>query len=142
VPFPVDPLAPRALDSLLRAQSSLRRALTAGLEREGLSGPGFEVLVILATAGGELELRVLRRRLGTSKANLTEVVSTLAARELVRRRRLAHDRRAASVLLTTAGAAMVQRLFPEHTQRVSVAFATLNEAEKRSLARICRKLAA
>jgi MarR family 2-MHQ and catechol resistance regulon transcriptional repressor len=143
MPLPVgDPLAHRALDSLLRAQSNLRRALTAGLEREGLSGPGFEVLVILATAGGELELRVLRRRLGTSKANLTEIVSTLCARGLVHRRRLAHDRRAAAVVLTAAGAAMVQRLFPEHTRRVGLAFAALDETEKRSLARICRKLAA
>jgi len=143
VSLPVgDHLAHRALESLLRAQSSLRRALTAGLEREGLSGPGFEVLVILATAGGELELRTLRRRLGTSKANLTEIVSTLAARGLVERRRLVRDRRAAAVLLTAAGAATVQRVFPEHTQRVASAFAALDESEKLSLARICRKLAA
>jgi hypothetical protein len=33
-------------------------------------------------------------------------------------------------------------LFPEHTERVASAFAVLDEAEKRSLAEICRKLAA
>jgi MarR family 2-MHQ and catechol resistance regulon transcriptional repressor len=137
-----DPLAHRALDSLIRAEASVRRRLSADLEREGLSGSGFSVLVVLSTAGGELELRTLRTRLRTSKANATEVVTTLESRGLVQRFRLAHDRRAALVQLSTAGRELVDRLFPEHTQRVQAAFAVLDEGEKRTLAEICRKLEA
>jgi MarR family transcriptional regulator, 2-MHQ and catechol-resistance regulon repressor len=139
---PGDPLAHRALDSLLRAEASVRRRLSADIGREGLSASGFSVLAVLTTAGGELELRVLRRRLRTSKANATEVVTTLEARGLVSRTRLAHDKRAAAVTLTALGQELVDRLFPEHTERVSTAFAVLDEAEKRQLADICRKLAA
>jgi MarR family 2-MHQ and catechol resistance regulon transcriptional repressor len=139
---PGDPLAHRALESLLRAEAHVRRRLSADLEREGLSATGFSVLVVLTTAGGELELRALRTRLRTSKANATEVVTTLEARQLVTRRRLPHDRRAASVLLTPRGQEIVDRLFPEHTERVAAAFSVLDEHEKRSLAEICRKLAA
>jgi MarR family transcriptional regulator, 2-MHQ and catechol-resistance regulon repressor len=139
---PGDPLAHRALDSLLRAEASVRRRLTADLEREGLSASGFSVLVVLATAGGELELRALRHRLRTSKANATEVVGTLVNRGYVERTRLAHDRRAASVTLTASGQELVDRLFPEHTQRVAAAFSALDESEKRSFAELCRKLAA
>ena len=139
---PGDPLAHRALENLLRAEAHVRRRLSADLEREGLSASGFSVLVILTTAGGELELRVLRRRLQTSKANATEVVTTLEHRGLVIRRRLLHARRAASVTLTSRGRELVDRLFPEHTERVATAFAVLDENEKRSLAEICRKLAA
>ena len=139
---PGDPLAHRALESLLVAESSVRRRLSLDLEREGLSSTGFFVLVVLATAGGELELRTLRRRLQTSKANATEVVDTLVARELVTRHRLASDRRAVGVTLMDRGREVVDRLFPEHTERVERAFAVLDEAEKRSLAQICRKLAA
>lgn len=137
-----DPLAHRALESLLRAEASVRRRLAADLEREGVSQSGFSVLVVLATAGGELELRDVRERLRTSKANATEVVSTLESRGLVQRFRLAHDRRAASVRLTTAGREAVDRLFPEHTERVRDAFAVLDETEKQQLAALCRKLAA
>ena len=54
---PGDLLAHRALESLIRAESSVRRRLSADLEREGLSATGFSVLVVLTTAGGELELR-------------------------------------------------------------------------------------
>lgn len=139
---PGDPLAHRALDSLLRAEASVRRNLSADLEREGLSASGFSVLVVLTTAGGQLELRTLRRRLQTSKANATEVVTTLEHRGMVVRSRLAHDRRAAAVAMTPLGQELVDRLFPEHTERVQQAFAVLDEAEKRSLAEICRKLAA
>jgi MarR family 2-MHQ and catechol resistance regulon transcriptional repressor len=139
---PGDPLAHRALDSLLRAEASVRRRLSTDLEREGLSASGFSVLVVLTTAGGQLELRTLRRRLQTSKANATEVVTTLEHRGMVVRSRLAHDRRAAAVAMTPLGQELVDRLFPEHTARVQRAFAVLDEAEKRSLAEICRKLAA
>jgi MarR family transcriptional regulator, 2-MHQ and catechol-resistance regulon repressor len=140
--LPGDPLAHRALDSLMRAEASVRRRLTADLEREGLSGSGFSVLVVLATAGGELELRAIRRRLRTSKANATEIVTTLAVRGLVVRARVPHDRRAVSIALTPRGRELVDRLFPEHTERVAEAFAVLDEEEKRSLASLCRKLAA
>jgi MarR family 2-MHQ and catechol resistance regulon transcriptional repressor len=139
---PGDLLAHRALDSLLQAESSVRRRLSADLEREGLSATGFSVLVVLSIAGGELELRALRLRLRTSKANATEVVNTLESRAYVRRRRLPTDRRAVSVLLTDRGRELVDRIFPEHTERVATAFAVLDEDEKRSLAEICRKLAA
>lgn len=137
-----DPLAHRALAALLRAETSVRRALAADLEREGVSPAGFYALVVLTTAGGSAELRAMRRRLGWSKANATEVTVTLESRGLVRRRRLAHDRRAGAVDLTEAGRDLVQRLFPGHSDRVCTAFSALDEGEKRSLAQICRKLAA
>jgi len=137
-----DPLAHRALQALLRAESSVRRALAVELEREGVSAAGFSALVVLTTAGGTIELRALRRRLGWSKANATEVTLTLQSRGLVRRRRLASDRRAAALDLTTAGRELVDRLFPEHSDRVTTAFSALDEDEKRSFADLCRKLAA
>jgi MarR family transcriptional regulator, 2-MHQ and catechol-resistance regulon repressor len=137
-----DPLAHRALQALLRAEASVRRTLTSELERAGVSAAGFSALVVLTTAGGSLELRTLRRRLGWSKANATEVVDTLEMRGLVARRRLDHDRRAAAVDLRQAGRELVERLFPGHADRVSRAFDALDDGEKRSLAEICRKLAA
>jgi len=120
----------------------LRRALFAGLQQEGLSASGFSVLVVLVTAGGELELRAIRQRLRTSKANVAEVISTLQARGLVSRRRLSSDRRATSIVLSDAGREAVERLFPEHSGRVREVFSVLDEEEKRSLMNICRKLAA
>jgi MarR family transcriptional regulator, 2-MHQ and catechol-resistance regulon repressor len=137
-----DPLAHRALQALLRAEAAVRRRLASDLEREGVSAAGFSALVVLTTAGDTLELKTLRRRLGWSKANATEVTATLEARGLVRRRRDPADRRSVLVDLTFAGRDLVAGLFPGHADRVSRAFGALDEVEKRSLAEICRKLAA
>jgi MarR family 2-MHQ and catechol resistance regulon transcriptional repressor len=137
-----DPLAHRALQALLRAEATVRRRLAAELEREGVTAAGFSALVVLTTAGGSLELKTLRRRLDWSKANATEVTVTLETRGLVARRRLPEDRRAVIVELTPRGRDIVERLFPAHRDRVERTFGALDEGEKRSLAEICRKLAA
>jgi MarR family 2-MHQ and catechol resistance regulon transcriptional repressor len=137
-----DPLAHRALQALLRAEAAVRRRVAAELNREGVTPAGFSVLVVLTTAGGTLELRTLRRRLGWSKANATEVTATLEARQLVRRRRDPADRRIVVIDLAPAGGDLVERVFPEHSDRVTRAFGALDEGEKRSLAELCRKLAA
>jgi MarR family transcriptional regulator, 2-MHQ and catechol-resistance regulon repressor len=137
-----DALAHRALQALTRAETAVRRSVAAELERAGVSAAGFAALVVLTVAGGELELRTVRRRLGWSKANASEVTRTLEQHGLVTRRRAPADRRAWLIELTPAGGELVERLFPEHTHRVSVAFAALDDEEKRSLAQLCRKLAA
>jgi MarR family 2-MHQ and catechol resistance regulon transcriptional repressor len=137
---PIDPLAHRALEALVRAQANLTRRLAADLERIGVSATGFTMLVLLTSAGGRLELRTMRRRLGASKATATEVLDTLENRGFVTRSRLESDRRAVAVALTQPGHNLVTHAFPSHAERVREAFGVLDEAEKRQLADLCRKL--
>lgn len=136
----IDPLAHRALEALVRAESSLTRRLAADLERIGVSATGFAMLVMLVSGGGDLELRAIRRRLNASKATATEVLDTLESRGFVTRSRLESDRRAVSVGLTEAGHNLVTHAFPAHAKRVHEAFDALDDGEKRQLADLCRKL--
>jgi MarR family 2-MHQ and catechol resistance regulon transcriptional repressor len=135
-----DPLAHRALDALVRAETSVTRSLGHELERRGLSPTAFSMLVVLESAGGSIELRTLRHRLSLSKANASEVTSVLEARGLVTRERNPRDRRALTLTITGAGRGIVEELFPGHARRVRDAFTPLDEQEKRELARLCRKL--
>ena len=135
-----DPLAHRALDALMRAETRLTRRLGSELERRGLSATGFAMLVVLQSAGGCLELRTLRHRLNVSKANASEVTGTLESRGYIRRDRSLRDRRAVMIWITPSGEALLEELFPEHARRVRDAFTPLDDTEKRELARICRKL--
>jgi DNA-binding MarR family transcriptional regulator len=137
---PIDPLAHRALEALVRAQANLTRRLAADLERIGVSATGFTMLVLLTSAGGRLELRTMRRRLGASKATATEVLDTLENRGFVHRSRLESDRRAVAVSLSEAGYNLVTHAFPARAERVREAFGVLDESEKRQLADLCRKL--
>jgi MarR family transcriptional regulator, 2-MHQ and catechol-resistance regulon repressor len=135
-----DPLAHRALDALVRAETRVTRKLGHELERRGLSPTAFAMLVVVESAGGELGLRALRQRLGLSKANASEVTSALEQRALIRRTTDLRDRRALTIGLTTSGRALVDELFPGHAHRVRDAFTVLDDEEKRELARLCRKL--
>jgi len=137
---PIDPLAHRALEALVRAEATLTRRLAADLDRVGVSATGFAMLVLLTSAGGELELRAIRRRLGATKATATEVLDTLEKRGFVLRSRLESDRRAVAVNLTDAGGNLVNHAFPGHAERVRESFGVLDEDEKRQLADLCRKL--
>ena len=101
---------------------------------------GFTMLVLLTSAGGELELRTIRRRIGASKATATEVLDTLEARGFCTRARLESDRRAVGVTITPAGRNIVTHAFPAHAERVREAFGVLDEDEKRQLAALCHKL--
>ena len=135
-----DPLAHRALEALVRAETRVTRRLAHELERLGVSATGFSMLVVMHSAGGAIELRLLRQRLGLSKANATEVVRTLDTRGLVGRIQSIRDRRAVVVNITPAGEALLADAFPGHARRVRDAFTQLDETEKRELTRLCRKL--
>lgn len=135
-----DPLAHRALDALVRAETRVTRHLGHELERRGLSPTAFGMLVVVESAGGELGLRALRQRLGLSKANASEVTSALEQRGLIRRETDVRDRRALNIGVTSSGRALVEELFPGHARRVRDTFTVLDDGEKRELARLCRKL--
>ena len=59
---------------------------------------------------------------------------------MIRRERSARDRRAVTLLLTPDGERVVQELFPGHARRVRDTFTSLDDGEKRELAKLCRKL--
>jgi MarR family 2-MHQ and catechol resistance regulon transcriptional repressor len=135
-----DPLAHRALEALVRAETRVTRRLAHQLERRGVSATGFSMLVVLYSAGGAIELRLLRQRLGLSKANATEVLGTLESRGLVSRIPSLRDGRALVIHITPGGSELLADVFPAHARRVRDAFMSLDEHEKRELTRICRKL--
>ena len=124
----------------MRAGTRVTRRLATELERRGLSPTGFSMLVVLVSAGAALELRTLRLRLGVSKANASEVATTLVEHGLIRRARNPSDRRSVVVWATPAGERVIEELFPAHARRVRDVFTSLDDQEKRELAKLCRKL--
>jgi MarR family 2-MHQ and catechol resistance regulon transcriptional repressor len=135
-----DPLAHRALEALVRAETRVTRRIAHELESRGISATGFATLVVLHSAGGSIELRLLKARLGLSKANATEVTRTLESRGLVSRIPSVTDRRALVLRITPAAETLLEEVFPGHARRVRDAFTPLDEHEKRELTRLCRKL--
>jgi MarR family 2-MHQ and catechol resistance regulon transcriptional repressor len=133
-------LALRVFVRLQRTAAAISHAVHQDLGAHGLSESQFGVLEALLHLGprqqGELAARILR-----TTGNVTLVIDNLERRGLVRRERLATDRRCIQVHLTPAGHDLIAGIFPAHAARVVAALGTLDEEEQRELIRLCRRLA-
>ena len=125
----------------MRAEATLTRRLAADLDRIGVSATGFAMLVLLTSAGGKLELRAIRRRLGASKATATEVLDTLENRGFVAAQP-ARDRPPRRFGARSPGPAATSSPTPSPPTPSGSArhSAGSTRTEKRQLAEICRKL--
>lgn len=139
---PADPAQTAALAAyvkLLRANRSVIARVEPGLAREGLTLTQLGVLEVLLHKG-PLGHRDIGRKLLTSPANLSDVIGKLETRGLVRRERVAGDRRRLLVELTAPGRALIERVFPAHAADIAAAMAGLNATELSELGELLRRL--
>jgi len=124
---------------LMRAAHAVQARLEPRLEFAGLTPLQFAVLEALLHRG-PLTHRDLAARIPTSAGNLTEVIHSLARRDLVQRARAPTDRRIRLVALTETGKILVTRLFPVHAYDITEAMKGLARGELLQLAGLLRKL--
>jgi MarR family transcriptional regulator, 2-MHQ and catechol-resistance regulon repressor len=129
----------RAYVKLLRATKAVLARLERRLSAQSLTLTQLGVLEGILHKG-PLTQRELGRKVLTSAGNMTDVVDKLEARGLVRRTRVAADRRSVQVELTPAGRALIERLFPHHAADIALAMGGLSCAELRRLGALLRKL--
>src|SRR5436853_3845153 len=117
--------------SLLRGHATLMRQLEADLEKKtGLALADFDVLALMALAGGELRMTDLAARALISRSGMTRRVARLVEEGLVRRADTDADGRGVVVVLTDAGEARLTETAPVHLRGVSDLFvARLNQKE-------------
>jgi MarR family 2-MHQ and catechol resistance regulon transcriptional repressor len=109
----------RALMELLRTADMVWNASRVFFERWDLSPSQFNVLNLLHLNPGGLSQTDLSRQLIMHRSNLTGLVDRLEKRGLVARREVAADRRAYSVVLTTAGAMLLRDILPRYYQEAA-----------------------
>ena len=109
----------RALMELLRTADTLWNASRAFFERWDLSPSQFNVLNLLHLNPGGLSQTDLSRQLIMHRSNLTGLVDRLEKRGLVARREVAADRRAYSVVLTSAGARLLRDILPRYYEEAA-----------------------
>ena len=106
----------RALMELLRTADTVWNASRVFFERWDLSPSQFNVLNLLHLNPGGMSQTDLSRQLIMHRSNLTGLVDRLEKRGLVARREVASDRRAYSVVLTTAGTKILRDILPRYYQ--------------------------
>ena len=133
----------RALDAfvkLIRASDTVSGLLYGRLNDEhGLTQSQLGVLEMLLHLG-PLAQSDIASRLLRSPSNLTTVIENLHRGGLVSRRRSGEDRRRVIIELTTEGREVIERVFPEHLERIVKVMSALSSKEQEELARLSRKL--
>ena len=109
----------RALMELLRTADTVWNASRVFFERWDLSPSQFNVLNLLRLNPAGLSQTDLSRQLIMHRSNLTGLVDRLEKRGLVARREVAADRRAYSVVLTSAGARLLRDILPRYYEEAA-----------------------
>jgi DNA-binding MarR family transcriptional regulator len=100
---------------IFEAHAGIRAAVEPELERHGLTGSAFEVLVRLSRAPDQrLRMTDLAIQSTLSNSGLTRVVDRLLAAQLVERAQHEADRRVFYAVLTPAGEDHLLRALPSH----------------------------
>jgi DNA-binding MarR family transcriptional regulator len=133
----------RAWTRLIHAQQAALSAVEADLKAAGLPPLGwYDVLLELSRAEGDgLRPLALEQKLLLAQYNLSRLLDRLEAAGYVERLPCAEDGRGQVVAITTAGRALVKRMWP--TYRAAIARhvgAKLSEDEATRLAALLGKL--
>lgn len=139
--FPgADKLATECVINLIRAESLVAGQIERVFRRYGLTGPGFNVLMIVEGAGGSLSPYEIGERRLVTRGTVTGLLDTLERQGLVRRVPHPEDRRRLLIELTDRGRAVraeaCEELFPTQAQMMS----TLTRQEKATFTRLLGKL--
>jgi DNA-binding MarR family transcriptional regulator len=119
----------------------MRQLDTDLVEQSGLALADFDVLTILAQAGGELRMTELADRALISRSGMTRRVTRLVDEGLVRRSHAELDGRGVVVSLTDAGTARLAETAPVHLRGVSELFVgKLDDQELALLERALNKV--
>ena len=122
-----------------KAHAALEARATAHAASHGLTLGEFVVLEALYHKG-DLLLGELQRKIHVSTGGVTYLVDRLERKGLVRRLDCTTDRRAKYASLTPDGSALIERIFPEHTEWLESAVSGLTQAEQRTAIGLLRTL--
>jgi len=109
------------------------------LNRFNLTPSQYEVLSLLDIEESQ-RLTMLSERLLCARSTITRIIDQLEQAGLVRRITDADDRRAQRVMLTPAGAALLQRARSSHRDSLVSRISVLSEGENRQLDQLLNKL--
>jgi len=127
-----------AWSRFLGAHALMLRAMDAEMKAASLPSMAvYDVLLELDRSGGRLRIGELANRLVIEPYNMTRLLDRLEKAGLLRRERVAGDRRGAFAVLTQEGAALRERIWPHYRRLIVEIFgATLTARDAELVARI------
>jgi DNA-binding MarR family transcriptional regulator len=137
-----DQAATECVVNLIRTESLVVSELDRLFRCHGLSGPGFNVLMIIEGAGRPLSPFEIGDRRLVTRGTVTGLLDTLEKQGLVRRTPHPDDRRMLLIELSDPGRALLAEVGSELFPLQEKLFSALSETEKAALVRLLGKLQA
>ena len=124
---------------LARAAAAVSRQVELDVARHDLTTMEFGILEVLHHKG-PLLLGEIQRKVLVTSGGITYLVDRLVEKGLVKREACPNDRRARYAVLTRAGAALIQRIFPEHARMIARTLSGLTTKEQLEATKLLRRL--
>jgi DNA-binding MarR family transcriptional regulator len=137
-----DKAATECVVNLIRTKSLVVSELDRLFRCHGLSGPGFNVLMIIEGAGRALSPFEIGERRLVTRGTVTGLLDTLEKQGLVRRTPHPDDRRMFLIELSDPGRALLAEVRSEFFPLQEKLFSALSGTEKATLVRLLGKLQA
>lgn len=135
----VSPEAAALVGAFAAFGPAFRRLVERDIARTGISIARMRLLHVLQMGGPQI-MSVLRRQLGVTARNVTQLVDGVEAEGLAQRAPHPTDRRATLIELTDAGAALVADGWADHVLNVAALFDTLAPDDRLALLRLINEL--
>ncbi len=133
-----------ALYNIVRTFTLLNRCFQRHYAQFDLTPAKLNVLMVVKHVGGDegLAQREIAKRLIISGSDVTGLIDRLQRDGLLTRSGASSDRRIKLIKITPKGSALLDRLWPAHTERVGSIMSPLSKKEQKQLIALLTKLRA
>lgn len=124
---------------LSRAHRSINDVVNKSIAEQGLNPTEFAVLELLYHKGDQ-PLQQIGGKILLASGSITYVVDKLEQKEYLIRVACKHDRRVTFAQITEKGKKFIERIFPQHEQRIDQIMNALTAEEKETMIELVKKI--
>jgi len=124
---------------LSRAYRALNEEVNKVIQQRGLNPTEFAVLELLYHKGDQ-PLQQIGGKILLASGSITYVVDKLEQKGYLRRNGCPKDRRVTYAQITDEGKALIEEIFPEHSQRINELMDVLSSEEKQTAIDLLKKV--
>lgn len=129
----------KAVTVIIRAADAIREVIKSDAAKNGMNPTEFSVLELLFHQGRQ-PIQSIGKKVLIASSSITYVVDKLEVKNYVRRSEFSEDRRVTFAELTQEGQVLMERIWPEHEEKVNGLFEELNTEETEAIINDLKKV--
>lgn len=122
----------KAVTVIIRAADAIREVIKSDAADNGMNPTEFSVLELLYHQGRQ-PIQSIGKKVLIASSSITYVIDKLETKKYARRSECSEDRRVTYAELTEEGRALMERIWPEHEEKVNRLFEELDREETETL---------